>query len=706
MFKAIKNYMILPPDVSAFEDTYLERMNGIGMRFFLLHVPVISAIAFLNDTGPVLALALTAITCAGPYIAGRCWTSKRAVSTVMGITAMIMGGLLVHFGQGPVQIEMHFYFFVLLALLAVFANPMVVVAAAVTAALHHALLWIFLPASVFNYDAPFWVVAVHAAFVVLESVAACFIARSFFDNVIGLEKIVALRTAEVDKRNSDMRRILNSVRQGFFTIDLEGQISQERSAAVEELLGPISGSDTFFDVLRRHSDHAADWFELGLEDLVADIMPQDVVIDQLPNRLEADERTVSITCEAIEEANTLTGLAVVLTDISAEIEREKLEEGSREMIAIVEQCARDENGFLDFYQECSALISKLLDQETRESQDLVLTKRQIHTLKGNSAIYGLKRLSRACHAVEDFIEENKCLPEEMAWNAVRESWDVSSQNMIKVIGEPSLDLAVTQSSVDRILNGLLGNDSRDEMVVEIAGWYLEPTSMPLNRVSTQLERLAERLGKGNVEVSVEDNTLRLDASEWSSFWMSFVHIVRNAIDHGIELPEERESRGKSPNGHIKLETAIVDKQFEISISDDGRGINWDKLTEVAYEKGLPAESREDLIKAIFADGVSTAEEATETSGRGVGMAAVEQECKKRDGRILIESEEGKGTTFRFRFPVRTMAPSMIKKLDMNEIPQPERTLCELTSPVCIAYMASIAETPKSGRATSTLTTGN
>src|SRR5205823_7385778 len=109
-----------------------------------------------------------------------------------------------------------------IAMLAVFGNPSVIIAAAVTVALHHLVLWFALPQSVFNYDAPVWVVAVHAAFVVLESVAACFIARSFFDNVIGLERIVRARTAELDRRNRDMRLVLDNVGQGFATVDAAG----------------------------------------------------------------------------------------------------------------------------------------------------------------------------------------------------------------------------------------------------------------------------------------------------------------------------------------------------------------------------------------------------------------------------------------------------------------------------------------------------
>ncbi len=84
------------------------------------------------------------------------------ISTVLGVAGVFFGGLLVHFGQGPMQIEMHFYFFVLLALLAVFGNPLSVVVAAVTVAVHHAVMWAVFVRGVFNYDASIWTVAVSA----------------------------------------------------------------------------------------------------------------------------------------------------------------------------------------------------------------------------------------------------------------------------------------------------------------------------------------------------------------------------------------------------------------------------------------------------------------------------------------------------------------------------------------------------------------
>lgn len=186
----------LPPTITEFERAHVQRINRIALWFFAAHIPVFSVIAYFNHTRPELAAAFTAAIMIGPLIAHKTLDNPRHVAIIYGVTAMCMGGLLVHFGQGPVQIEMHFYFFALIAMLAVYGNPAVIYIAAVTVALHHLLVWIWIPRSVFNYDAAVWVVGVHAAFVILETVAVAAIARSFYDNVIHLEQIVEARTKE------------------------------------------------------------------------------------------------------------------------------------------------------------------------------------------------------------------------------------------------------------------------------------------------------------------------------------------------------------------------------------------------------------------------------------------------------------------------------------------------------------------------------
>jgi HPt (histidine-containing phosphotransfer) domain-containing protein/two-component sensor histidine kinase/PAS domain-containing protein len=676
---AALRFLVLPPAVSAFEARYLARMNRVALGFFAAHLPLFVVIAALNDTGPLLAAVLTAAVLVGPALAVR-KCALRTASVVMGVTAMFMGAILVHIGQGPVQIEMHFYFFVLLALLAVFANPMVVVAAAVTAAVHHLALWALLPASMFNYDAPVWVVAVHAAFVVLESVAACYIARSFFDNVVGLEKIIAARTAQLESRTQDMRTLLDAVDQGFFTIDRRGVVSEERSAAVARLLGAGPAGATLPDLIRPHNPAAADWLALGIDDVFADLLPVEVTLDQLPSRMQIGDRTLRLEYTPVPRTGPPTAIAVVLTDVTAAVVRERLESEHRVLMAMAERIGHDKAGFLEFFQEADELV-QCLSAETTE--DLAVVKRKVHTLKGNAAIFGLEPVAEACHEIETHIADTDTLPAPAAWDAVHARWETCRANLKRLVGEAPNGVMLGDTEYAGILAGVLDRAPRDVLAHQVAAWRLEPTDKRLGRLADQARTLARRLNKGEIEVRTHGGGLRLDAEHWAPFWSAFVHVVRNAVDHGVQPPEERTAGGKSGAGAIDLATAVRDGRFVVSIADDGKGIDWARVAELAAGRGLPAAAPADLVEALFEDGLSTASAVTAVSGRGVGMGAVRAACRDLGGRIDVHSARGVGTRFEFSFPVKSMAPATIDMLGRHGVENPEQVLFVPTAPAAV-----------------------
>src|SRR5262245_60133733 len=148
MISKLLQSIVLPPQVSDFERSYLRRVNRIALWFFVGHLPAFMLVALVNGQSVLQAVVLTALVLVGPILAQRAFENPRSVSLVYGFSSMLMGGVLVHLGQGPVQIEMHFYFFALLAMLAVFGNPMAIIVAAVTVAVHHLVVWMYLPESV------------------------------------------------------------------------------------------------------------------------------------------------------------------------------------------------------------------------------------------------------------------------------------------------------------------------------------------------------------------------------------------------------------------------------------------------------------------------------------------------------------------------------------------------------------------------------
>lgn len=134
-----------------------------------------------------------------------------------------------------------------------------------------------------------------------------------------------------------------------------------------------------------------------------------------------------------------------------------------------------------------------------------------------------------------------------------------------------------------------------------------------------------------------------------SFWGVFSHLIRNALDHGIEDPDERIRKDKPREGHIILRSWMDRRHLFISIIDDGRGIDWIQIKRRAEQQGHSITSDQDLEDALFIDGVSTQTDVTEVSGRGVGMAAIKSVCEELQASIQVLSEDGKGSEFRFSF---------------------------------------------------------
>jgi HPt (histidine-containing phosphotransfer) domain-containing protein/two-component sensor histidine kinase len=646
--KKLLGHVVLPAHVSAFEANYLARLNRIGFIFFALHLPIFTIVAYLNDTGPLMAVLLTSLVLVGPMLALKVLDNPRSVSLVYGFTAMIMGGLLVHFGQGPVQIEMHFYFFALLAMLAVFGNPMAIVVAAVTVAVHHLTIWMYLPKSVFNYDAPIWVVAIHAGFVVVESVATCFIARSFFDNVIGLEKIVQARTAALDQRNQDMRLVLDNVGQGFMTIDRDMVIAKERSRVIDTWLGVPHEGMSLVEYMALKAPKFAAAFRLAFVEVLEGIMPIEVTIDQLPKAFSTGRQHFRVECMPVLQGEQLDKAVLVLTDITAEVDRTRLEAEQRDVLNVLSRMARDKAGVLEFFEEARAIVVGLDDPALAQRDQ---QKRMIHTLKGNAMMFGVQTIGELCHRLESNIDETNELPTEEEREELRLRWAKLCESIETLLGERSqAKVEIDDEEYEAILHAVLQGEPHAKVARMIEAWKLEPSKQRLSRVAEQAKNMAKRLNKGSIQVGIQDHDILLDPQEWGPFWSSFVHVVRNAIDHGLEAPEQRAAAGKTLKGSLQLSTRMEGDELLIEIHDDGRGIDWAAVAEKARTRGIPAETQQDLVEALFADGLSTKSDVTDFSGRGVGMSAMRGAAEARGGRIHVESEPGGGTRVEFRFP--------------------------------------------------------
>ena len=160
------------------------------------------------------------------------------------------------------------------------------------------------------------------------------------------------------------------------------------------------------------------------------------------------------------------------------------------------------------------------------------------------------------------------------------------------------------------------------------------------------------MGKDVERLKILGGEIRVDQRLFNDFVPMITHLLRNSIDHGIEFSYERENKGKSRSGLISIEIKELNNDYEIIFTDDGRGIDAEKIKEKAIEKGINVESydQKQLQMLIFDAGFSTASKVSTTSGRGVGMDAVKDFIESRGGHIEMESIVDKGTTFTIYLP--------------------------------------------------------
>ena len=213
------------------------------------------------------------------------------------------------------------------------------------------------------------------------------------------------------------------------------------------------------------------------------------------------------------------------------------------------------------------------------------------------------------------------------------------------------------------------NRIAEEMQDSIMQVRMMPVSFVLQRFPRLVRDTSNRLGK-EVTLVLEGEETEADKNIIESLGDPLVHIVRNSLDHGIELPEVRIAAGKPAAGTLVIRASQEADRVVIEIRDDGKGIDPEVIKRKAYEKGLIDEERlerisdQEAVNLVFASGFSTAETVSDLSGRGVGMDVVRTAIEKVNGTVTLESEKGKGTRIRISLPL-SMAITNVMIVESN-----------------------------------------
>jgi two-component system chemotaxis sensor kinase CheA len=386
------------------------------------------------------------------------------------------------------------------------------------------------------------------------------------------------------------------------------------------------------------------------EQVFEDILPEDLSVSQLPQRFVVGDRVLKVEGSAVRDKdNAVTGMLYSVSDISDLEAAQRESNANRMLITLVKEM----DAFVAFIEDTKDLLQN--SAQAMKKADRGAVRRNLHTIKGNSYSFGLTDIGHLVHQIEeektisivslqrieqsfrDFLDRNHKILELRFDDSEKQAYEVSTDQVSR--------LHTLVSEVKGSQQGPLHK------------WLAEITqkqaTVLLGPVSEFSHKLASRLGK-KIEFEFEGAQVLLDYDSMKPVCQSLIHLIRNSIDHGIERTEERGSKGQVG----KLRLAVKDEQNEyiIEVSDDGRGIDTDRLLDSALRKKIVTPEKaarmthSEKLNLIFAEGLSSAEQVTDISGRGMGMSAVLEPVTALGGRIEIQSELSSGTKFTVHVP--------------------------------------------------------
>jgi|GEM_PF-808364 len=477
-----------------------------------------------------------------------------------------------------------------------------------------------------------------------------------------LERKVQERTAELACKNRDMRLVLDNVDQGFITLSRDGTMATERSAVVDRWFGTLDTSVPFWEYIGRLARGFDLEFRLAWDQLIEDVLPMEVSLDQLPRQFGVQQRTYNLRYIPFVRDGQLDGMLVIIADISDRLAKEREDAEQSELMQGFKRLMLDRSGFTAFLKDSSEAVHAICGRTL--DGDRSLLKRTLHTLKGNAAFMGLVVVARICHALEEQLAEAGALMDETL-EELGARWSAITEHIQSFVGTAKQRIIeVPETEYAALLSRLYESGGQTEVLSELLSWQLEPVSRPFERLGEQAKALAKRFGKGDLRVEVQSDGIRLDPDTWHPFFSELAHLVRNAIDHGIERPEERRALAKPESGTLTFKARATPNTLTFEFGDDGRGIDWPAISEKAVALGLPHGTSEELLQALLHEGLSTREQVTETSGRGIGMVALKRRIDAMGGQLRVHTVKGCGTNWIVTFP---WSPQKVPTVKMRRV---------------------------------------
>jgi|GEM_PF-1031247 len=484
--------------------------------------------------------------------------------------------------------------------------------------------------------------------------------------------------------NLQLENLFNNVGQGFLSFSEDLAIRPEFSRECIDILNGQPAGKQLSTLLYPSNYEQSSFMDEVFCRVLKEMDPNKcwLYLSLLPEETVINKRHISMEFKKVAStSDEATGsILVILTDITEKRALQKQLMDERNMFSMVVksivnhhdlvQCIED----FDYFINCE--LPELVLKEKTLNGVVVETLRAIHTFKGNFSQFDVFQVVEALHQLESIITENRreynnldsflrfmrdfdlyhYLEKDLA--IIR---DLTGQDLLQRKGTCSVNedsLRELETDISKLLNPA----QCQALLPRLRQLRHKSFKELLKSYPDYIDKLALRLGKQVYPVVITGDDTMVDGDYYRDFTKSLVHVFRNSLDHGIEEPDERQALGKNPAATISCQITVNNNYIGLTIGDDGSGIDLNKVRTKALAQGLIIEPvddirDEDLLPLIFADQFSTREETTILSGRGLGLAAVRNECDKLEGTVQVESRPGKGCEFIFQLPILQEAPT-------------------------------------------------
>lgn len=476
----------------------------------------------------------------------------------------------------------------------------------------------------------------------------------------------------VIERTASLKSILDNSGQGFLTIGLDFTVIPGYSIECFNIFGrEIAGLPIGNLLFGSDSSKISDLHN-GLNLIFNNKLAAKAILRHQEKLVIIGDKYVSIDYKYVSN----TRILCILTDITSLQAAKALSDSDNKKHSMIYKALNNKHSFSDYVKEAKSVFTMLKNyiKSGYSTSDIELLLRSIHTFKGNAGYFGFNATFDLAHSFEMALEDNSVLGSPIDLSSLGLSLHSSFINELKIItnllGDDWINeissIIIPRIEFNAIRKYVFSNYPNDNYLASIFNnlTKIELQSL-MSRLPDAVISISNKLGKKMLPLSMEIPSIRVNKRDYSELANSFIHIINNMVDHGIESPPSRVDIGKPPEGSIAIKVVHELNNLKFIFSDDGAGIDIVKLKSVAINNGIVTDissmSDNDILNLIWIHGLSSKSNVTTTSGRGVGLAAVKSIVDKLGGSVGVASKSGIGTQIYITIPLSIATNSIIPK---------------------------------------------